>query len=118
MEKRLALSLGTAALALSLVANGALAEDKKVVSKKLAENDKVIVVENTYAPGAVSDMTRSQMRVVHVLKGGTFERTYADGKKEKVAVKKGETRINEPGPAYVNKNVGKSDIVLYVVRLK
>jgi len=102
------------ALALSF---GAAAQDK-AVSKKLAENDKVLVIENTYAPGATSELSRAGVRVVRVLKGGTLERTYADGKKEKRVYKAGQVYINEPGPQYTNKNVGATPVVLYVVRLK
>jgi hypothetical protein len=115
MARLLTASAAVLALALSF---GAAAQDKKSVSKKLAENDKVLVIENTYAPGATSEMSRSSMRVVRVLKGGTLERTYADGKKQKVSYKTGSVHINEPGPQYTNKNVGATPVVLYVVRLK
>ena len=86
--------------------------------RSLAENDKVLVIENTYAPGSTSELSRAGVRVVRVLKGGTLERTYADGKKEKRVYKAGQVYINEPGPQYTNKNVGKTPVVLYVVRLK
>jgi len=45
-------------------------------------------------------------------------RSYADGKKERVVYKTGQVRINEPGPAYTTKNIGKTAVKLYVVRLK
>ena len=45
-------------------------------------------------------------------------RTYADGKTEKVEWKTGEVRIQGPTGQYTTKNVGKSDIALYVVVLK
>jgi hypothetical protein len=115
MARLLTASAAVLALGLSF---GAAAQDKKSVVKKLAENDKVLVFENTYAPGATSDLSRSGLRVVRVLKGGTFERTFADGKKEKRVYKTGEVHINEPGPQYTNKNVGNTTIVLYIVRLK
>ena len=57
-------------------------------------------------------------RVVRVLKGGTVLRTYADGKTEKSEWKTGEVQIQEPGPQYTARNVGKTEVVLYVVRLK
>jgi hypothetical protein len=61
-------------------------------------------------------------RVNYTIKGGTLERTYADGKKEKVEVKAGMTRYLEPaktpGGKYTNKNIGTTDIVSYVVLLK
>ena len=115
MAKLLTASAAVLALALSC---GAAAQDKKAITKQLAENDKVQVIENTYPPGATSELSRSAVRVVRVLKGGTLERTFADGKKEKRTYKTGEVHINEPGPQYSNKNVGKTTVVLYVVRLK
>jgi hypothetical protein len=47
-----------------------------------------------------------------------MERTYADGKKEKVVWKTGDVRILEAGPAFTNVNVGKTDVQLYTVMLK
>ena len=118
-----------AALMLALsgwLPNAALAQDKKmekeakkVAIKVITENDKVRVTEVTFAPGAQNTtIATSSMRVVRALKGGTIERTYADGKKEIVTYKDGETRINMPGPQFNGANVGKSTIHLYVVQLK
>ena len=58
------------------------------------------------------------MRVVRAIRGGRFERTFADGRKETVDYKPGQVRIQQPGPAYTTQNVGKSILVLYVVQLK
>lgn len=126
MRKLVTASLSAAALVLSgWMAGGAIAQGKmadkgaaKPAIKVVAENAKVIVTETTYAPGAVSNTSRAETRVVRALAGGTLERTYADGKKEKVVYKTGQVRINEPGPAYTAKNVGKTTIKLYVVRVK
>jgi hypothetical protein len=108
-----------------LMVDGAIAQDKKAAKgapkpaiKVVAENAKVIVTETTYAPGAESSTSRAETRVVRALAGGTLERTYADGKKEKIVYKTGGVRINEPGPAYTAKNIGKTTIKLYVVRIK
>jgi hypothetical protein len=108
------------ALALSgLVLDPAMAEEKKAQVKVVAENAKVRVTETTYAPGAEgASASRAQMRVVRALKGGTLLRTFADGRKETVVYKTGQVRINEPGPDYATKNVGKGALVLYVVTLK
>lgn len=119
-------TLSAAALVFStFMAGSALAQDKKAdkgapkpAIKVVAENAKVIVTETTYAPGAVSNTSRAETRVVRALAGGTLERTYADGKKEKVVYTTGGVRINEPGPAYTAKNIGKTTIKLYVVRIK
>ena len=115
------------AIALSTFAlNGAIAQDKKmekaakqVTVKAITENDKVRVTEVTFAPGAKNTtIATSSMRVVRALKGGTIERTYADGKKEKITYKDGETRINMPGQQFTSVNIGKNPVHLYVVQLK
>ncbi len=84
----------------------------------LAESDKLQVIEIRQKPGEVTTPSTSSTRVVRALKGGTMLRTYTDGKTEKVEWKTGEVQIQEPGPQYTVKNVGKSEIVLYAVRLK
>ena len=107
-------------------ASPAIAQDKAKSAtpgyelKVLLDNAKVVVTENTFKPGGESDSRlRSRYRVVRVLKGGMTERTYADGKKEKNEWKTGEVRFSEPDKAaYKAKNIGKTDIVLYVVTLK
>lgn len=121
--QKLAAMLGATVLALTFVSGNALAQEKKAapqaVIKVIAENDKVRVTETTYAPGAENKSTsRAQLRVVRALKGGTLERTYDDGKKQKVTYKTGDVHINEPGPHYTTKNVGKSEIKLYLVTVK
>ena len=96
------------------------AEKGKAVLKVLAENDKVRVFEVAFKPGDENKaVPSSSFRVVRALKGGTLMRTYADGKTQKVEWKTGEARINEPDKvAYTVKNVGKTDVMLYVVVLK
>jgi len=86
----------------------------------LAENDKARVFEVQYKPGEENKaVPSSSFRVVRALKGGTLMRTYADGKTQKVEWKTGEVRFVEPDKsAYTAKNVGKTDIRLYVVVLK
>jgi hypothetical protein len=126
MRRFVTASVAVAALLFSgLMAGGAIAQDKKASKaaakatiKVLVENAKVAATETTYAPGAESSTSRSEIRVVRALKGGTLQRTYADGKKENVVYKAGDVRINEPGLAYTTKNVGKTEVKLYVVRLK
>jgi hypothetical protein len=103
-----------------------LAQDKKAdkgaakaTMKVLQENDKVRAYETTLAPGAENSAVPSTAtRVLRVISGGTIERTYADGKKEKVQYKAGDVRILNPSPAYKAKNVGKSEVKLYIVQVK
>ena len=91
----------------------------QATQKVLAENDRVAVVEAHFLPGAMGANTKRPMRVIHVLKGGTIERNYADGKKsEKVEWKTGETRILGADPEFAPKNISKSEVVLLVVNLK
>ena len=110
---------------LVFAASAAFAQDK--AEKKappasvhqITENDKVKVYEVTYKVGAENKgVAASTMRVVRAIRGGRIERTYADGKKETVDYKPGQVRVQQPGPAYTTKNIGKSVLVLYVVQLK
>lgn len=99
--------------------SAAMADEKGQSSRTiLAESDKLQVIEIRQKPGEVSTPSTSSTRAVRALKGGTMLRTYADGKTEKVEWKTGDVQIQEPGPQYTVKNVGKSEIVLYAVRLK
>jgi mannose-6-phosphate isomerase-like protein (cupin superfamily) len=121
----LAASLVAALLLAGLAGTPAIAQEKakaekgKSVTTVLAENDKVRVWETRYKPGDQNTAPPSSAtRVLRVLKGGTLLWTYADGKTEKVVWKAGEVKILTPGPQFTSKNVGKSEIVLYVVMLK
>ncbi len=128
MRKLVTASLGVAAFVLSgLALDAAIAQDKmkaekgalKSTMKVLKETDKVRAYEVTFAPGAQNTaIPTSSVRVVRALAGGTLERTYADGKKEKIVYKTGEVRINEVSPAFTTRNIGKSEVRLYVVQLK
>ena len=116
-----------AAAVLVLPASITLAQDKKAADKGapkatmkvVSENAKVRAYEVTFAPGAENtSVPASSTRVVRALAGGTLERTYSDGKKEKVTYKTDEVRINEVSPAFTTKNIGKSEVKLYVVQVK
>ena len=87
------------------------------VLKRLIENDRVIVSENTYAPGAASAMRERGPRVSRALTDGTMERVYKDGRKETINWKKGDTKYF-PRDTFVQKNAGKSDFVIYTVTLR
>jgi quercetin dioxygenase-like cupin family protein len=103
------------------MASSAAAQEKagKVSVKALLNNAKVRVVETTLKPGGeLAAITTSVPRVIRVLKGGTTQFTYADGKKETKVWKAGEVMWLEAGPAYSNKNIGKTEVQLFVVNLK
>jgi hypothetical protein len=110
-----------------VTANPAMAQGKAAKAEKgkatmtvLAENDKARAFEVRYKPGDQNTaVPTSSYRVVRASKNGTLLRTYADGKTEKVQWKAGEARIIAPDLGqYTTKNVGKSELVLYVVVLK
>jgi hypothetical protein len=98
-------------------------QDKKASAatanqKILLENDKVKAFEVRFKPGEQGANVKRPARVVRALKGGTLMRMYADGKTEKVQWKTGEVKWLGPDPVFAPKNVGKTEVVLYVVELK
>lgn len=111
-----------------LIASPAIAQDKaKAAPAKgaakvtvLTENDKVRVFEVEFKPGDENKaVPSSSSRVVRALKGGSLMRTYTDGKTQNVEWKTGEVRFVEAEKTgFTTKNIGKSDIHLYVVVLK
>ena len=124
-----------ALLAVAWLAAPAVAQDKKAAAekpkaaaapaskagigttKKLVENDKVLVTEVTYKPGEQSEMRERGPRVTRALTSGDMERAYGDGKKETVHWKAGEVKYF-PKETFSNKNVGKTDVALFVTTLK
>ena len=87
--------------------------------KVLHEDDKVRVTEGTTKPGERGNNLVRGVRVVRYLQGGTQERTYADGKKEKIERKTGEVFVAGPDKqAYYVTNVGKTTIMTYSVNIK
>jgi hypothetical protein len=124
-----------ALLTISWIAMPALAQDKakaaaadksKAAAEKkasegtrkvLVDNDKVLVTEVSYKPGEGSTMSERGPRVTRALTSGTMERTSPDGKKTTIAWKAGEVKYF-PKETFANKNVGKTDVVLFVTALK
>jgi hypothetical protein len=110
-----------------VIASPAMAQDKakpkevKATSsqKVLADDDRVRVTETTTKPGENGNNTVRGKRVTRYIQGGTQERTYADGRKEKIERKTGEVFVAGPDKeAYWVKNIGKTTIVTYTVTLK
>jgi hypothetical protein len=103
-------------------APAAKAEKGQSKQNVLLENVKVIVREIRYKPGDLNTNVPRNGRVVLALTSGTLMRTYPDGKTQNVEFKAGDVRFNEPvagsSPQYTTKNVGKSELVLYIVELK
>src|SRR2546425_6289593 len=113
MRRLVTASVAALALVLSgSMLNSGLAQGKKAEKsaakatiKVVAENAKARAYEVTFAPGAENTaVPSSSLRVVRALAGGTLQRTYADGKKEKIVYKTGEVKINEASPALDRKS--------------
>ena len=108
----------------AVLVHPATAQEKRAASKgeatikEIEQNDKVRVYEVTYQPGDTLPSVKRPMRVVHVFKGGTLERTYEDGKKETLEWKTGDTKVINEEKAYGLKNVGKTAIHFLIVAVK
>ena len=98
----------------------AAAQEK--AEKLVLENDKVRVVEFRYKPGDQNTSVPREARVIRALTSGTLQRIYPDGKTENVTWKAGEVRFIPASAGqvsqYTTKNIGKSELVLYLVVLK
>jgi hypothetical protein len=119
------LVLASAVCVALLFGGAAFAQDKKGkiperTQKVLVDNDRVRVTETVYPPGGGTNVAGAPAyRITRALKGGTLERTYADGRKETAAFKTGEVKEQPAAKApYTLKNTGKSDVVLYTVQIK
>lgn len=85
--------------------------------KVFVDNEKVLASEVRYKPGASSGMVARGNRVVRALTDGTLEKTLPDGKKETITWKAGEVKYN-PKETYSQKNVGKTELVLFTVTIR
>jgi hypothetical protein len=93
------------------------AKDAGAAPKVLLDNPRVRATELRYKPGEGGGMRERQARLTRAVTDGTMERTYPGGKKETVNWKAGEVRWF-PKETFSNKNVGKKEIVLFVVEPK
>ena len=118
----LAMAIAIPAVAQDKAKAPAKAEKSTSTMKLHLDNAKVRVFERTYKPGDTNtEVPSSNYRVNRTIKGGTLERTYADGKKEKTELKAGTVRYLEPskgGATYTVKNIGKTEVVSFVVVIK
>lgn len=123
MKKAIVFAICILASSISMsggVTSSASAQEKVDNHMKVRiENDKVLAWDAVLKPGVEIHATNpSTTRIIRALKGGTCERAYADGKKETVVWKTGEVKFLGPSQPYTIKNVGKTDVILYVVLLK
>jgi hypothetical protein len=96
----------------------AKAAKSEATLKVFVDNDKVRAFEIRFKPGDQGANVARPARVLRVLKGGTLMRTFADGKSDKVAYKTGDVVFEEAAQPFVPKNIGKSDLIFYVVFVK
>jgi quercetin dioxygenase-like cupin family protein len=114
-------------IALSIIAAGMLAVPLAAVAQTTAaaplppgfkvvlNDDRVSVVESTFAPGVVTPMRKYPRRTVYILKGSSeLKYTYADGKTETLAQEVGTVKSRDPEMMSVT-NVGTNDVVALVV---
>jgi hypothetical protein len=90
----------------------------EATQKVLAENEKLKVIDVVQKPGDTGPMASRQGLVVHWVTGGKVERTYADGTKEVMTRKSGETALITEKRQYSVKNVGTTTTHLIEVQLK
>jgi mannose-6-phosphate isomerase-like protein (cupin superfamily) len=125
---RYVVGLLVAALTLAggVFARPAMAQDKaqagsgKATVKVLFDDDRVRAFEVTYRPGDQSNTSYKKLpfRIVRAMTSGTLQRTYPDGKTEKVDILAGEVRVFDAGNQYSGKNIGTTVLVLYGVTPK
>jgi quercetin dioxygenase-like cupin family protein len=110
-----------AAGAASLMAFGVLSatadEAAANADKVLFENDRVRVVEATYAPGTTHEMHSHPDHVVYALGDAKVRMTGEDGKSTDVEIKKGGTRW-QPAVTHKTENVGTTPLHAILVELK
>jgi quercetin dioxygenase-like cupin family protein len=84
----------------------------------LAENEKLQVIDVVYQPGDIGAVSSKDGLVVYHLSSGTVERSYADGSKEVMNYKAGQTMIISEKRPYSTKNIGQTAVHEIVVQLK
>ncbi len=116
----LTFAVSTAAFGQSMAMKkaGAAETTRQRTRTVLAENEKLLVADIVYQPGDTAPASSKDGLVVYHVRGGTMERTYADGSKKVVTYKSGETTIIADKRPYATKNIGKTAIHEIVVQLK
>jgi quercetin dioxygenase-like cupin family protein len=107
----------TAASVMLLGTLTAAADEAAQSDKVLFENDRVRVVETTYAPGATHDTHSHPDHVVYALQDAKARFTTADGKTTEVEIKAGGARW-QPATTHKVENVGSTPIHAVVFELK
>lgn len=87
-------------------------------TKVLYDDDRVRVQEVTFKPGDQGPNVSRPFRIIRVLQGGTMRRSYGHGLDEDIEYRTGDVKVFPAEGPFIPKNMGQSDIVLYVVALK
>jgi quercetin dioxygenase-like cupin family protein len=82
------------------------------------DNDRVLVLENQYAPGVESALhAHESPRVVYVLEGGTLRITDEDGDSEELRLEAGMT-VWRPAEVHVVRNIGSARVRLLEMEVR
>ena len=111
MKQSRILAAGAAGVMLC-VALPAAADDKVIF-----ENDRVRVLEVSYAPGATHEMHSHPDHVIYALGDAKVRMTGEDGKSAEVEIKKGGTRW-QPAVTHKTENIGTTTLSVVLVELK
>lgn len=109
-------------IALALVVTGtSSAQDPTMIGpnthKKILENNRVRMIEVTFAPGDSIAMHSHPDHAVYTISGGTLRITTSDGKLRVAELKTGQP-IWFPAITHAAKNIGTTTLKLLVVELK
>jgi hypothetical protein len=118
MALALAFSDPAFAQGMAMDKGGAMKTAGQSTIKTIAENEKLIVTDGVTRPGEVTPMQSREGWVYHYVIGGKVERTFADGSKDIVIRKTGETLIVTEKRPYSAKNIGTTTVHSIVVHLK
>ena len=94
------------------------AQPKPGTTKTVFENEKITVVDNVLKPGEESPSQDRAGLILYYISGGTVERTFADGKKETVTRKTGQSLVNPEKRPYAVTNTGKTTLHVITIKLK
>jgi beta-alanine degradation protein BauB len=123
MKGSLKLLAGGLFLSVLLLGAGkmAMADDPLTVGpdiyKLLFENDRVRVMQVTFAPGAKIAMHSHPDHVTTIISGGTLKLSYLDGSSKELAGKPGDA-VWIPAEAHAAENIGTTEVVAVVTELK
>ena len=114
----LAFSAAASAQSTAMQKAGAAQTPHQRKATVLAENEKLQVIDVVYQPGDIGAASSKDGLVVYHLSSGTIERSYADGSKQIMTYKVGQTMVIAEKRPYSTKNIGTTSVHEIVVQLK